>query len=125
MDRQGREKGVEESEVNFDYIKGQQFRVIRADGAVGGVTPNGHIHFALFSERRAIPRQSVHPINDDGTLGEELSERRVSRGGFVREMDVDVFVTVDVAENFCAWLQEKIEEAKKRQIQPEQIEDQK
>ena len=40
-------------------------------------------------------------------------------------MDVDVFVTVDVAENFCAWLQEKIEEAKKHQIQPEQIEDQK
>ena len=97
--------------ISFDYLKSRYFRVIRADGAIGSVTPNGHIHLALFSERPAIPRHIVHELDADGRLGSEVPNEMVSRGGIVREMEVDVFLTVEAAENIKQWLDEKINEA--------------
>ena len=47
--------------VAFDYIKGQHFRAIRADGAIGGITPSGSIHFALYSERHPIRSRIEFP----------------------------------------------------------------
>ena len=98
-------------QVSFDYLKSHHFRVIRADGAIGSVTPNGHIHCALYSERPAIPRHTVHEIQSDGKLGNEVTGETVSRGGIVREMEVDVFLTVDVAKSLVQWLEDKISEA--------------
>lgn len=103
------------SEVKFDFIKSQYFRVIHADGAIGGVTPAGLIHFAFYNERLAIPRQITHLIKPDGELGERVFEETVARDAIVREMDVDVVLSVDVAENLHKWLEEKIEEAKTHQ----------
>lgn len=101
--------------ISFDYLKSPHFRVIRADGAIGSITPNGHIHFALFSERPAIPLHIVHELNPDGSLGEQLPNATVSKGGIVREMEVDVFLTIESARNIKEWLEGKIEEADKRQ----------
>ena len=78
------------SVVVFDLLKSAHFRVIYATGAVGGLTPDGSIHFALYNERPAIPRQMVHPLHDTGKLGDEISDRRVVREGIVREVEVDV-----------------------------------
>jgi hypothetical protein len=100
------------AKVAFDYIKSQHFRVIRADGAIGAVTPNGMIHMALFSERLAIPRRLVHGLASDGTLGPPIDAETISRGSVVREMDVDIFLRPDVAESLCVWLTEKIQEAR-------------
>ena len=106
--------GGDEAAIVFDYIKSPQFRSIHADGAIGGITPNGQLHFVLFNERTAIPRQLVHMLKDDGTLGAEIEERRIVREGIVREMDVDVYMPIAAAESLCTWLQEKIAETKKR-----------
>lgn len=95
--------------VSFDYIKGKDFRVIRADGAIGGITPNGYIHFALYSERAAIPRRLVQRIGPDGALGEIIESETISRGSIVREMDVDVFLRPDVAKHLHKWLGDHIE----------------
>src|SRR3989442_6878794 len=46
-------------DVTFHYIKSSQFRVVHADGIIGGVTPRGLIHIAVFSERPAIPQVIV------------------------------------------------------------------
>ncbi|MDA2915925.1 hypothetical protein MYX64_03655 [Nitrospinae bacterium AH_259_B05_G02_I21] len=100
------------TDVRFDYIKSQYFRVIHADGAIGGVTPSGFIHFALYNERPAIPRQITHLINPDGSLGELVTEKTVSRETVVREMDVDVVLSVPVAESLRKWLKEQIDNAK-------------
>ena len=96
--------------VAFDYIKSQHFRAIRADGAVGGVTPTGNIHLALYSERHPIPRRVVHQVHDR-RLGAVLPNETVSRDAIVREMDVDVFLSIDVARNLHRWLGEKIKES--------------
>ena len=95
-------------QVVFDYIKGSFFRSLRADGAVGGVTPNGQIHMALYSERPAIPRRLVYEIQADGKLGKEVA--RESRQSIVREMDVDLFLTLSVAKSIHVWLGQRIEE---------------
>ncbi|MER8661886.1 hypothetical protein NKH34_12170 [Mesorhizobium sp. M1148] len=98
----------------FDYIKSQYFRVIRADGAIGSVTPNGHIHFALYSERAAIPRRLVQELSPAGELGALIPEATESRESIVREMDVDVFVTLEVARALHQWLGTHIQELSDR-----------
>lgn len=99
--------------VAFDYIKSQHFRVVRADGAIGGLTPAGGIHFALYTERHPIPRRLVHQI-DEGGVGAVLPNETVSKDAIVREMDVDVFLTIDVARSLYRWLGDKIEEWENR-----------
>lgn len=96
--------------VAFDYIKSHHFRVIQADGAIGGITPSGNIHFALYSERHAIPKRLVHQLNDDGSLGSPIQSETVARDAIVREMEVDVLLNVAVARNLYQWLGAKIEE---------------
>ena len=96
--------------VAFDYIKSQNFRVVRADGAIGGVTPNGRIHFALYSERPAIPKRRVHELAEDGRIGKMIPEETVSRDSIVREMEVDVFLRINVARTLHEWLGDKIQE---------------
>ena len=101
--------------ISFDYLKSPHFRVIRADGAIGGVTPRGDIHFALYSERAAIPRQTVHELKPDGKLGKQLTDQTVSRGSIVREMEVDIFLTVETARSLAEWLDVEIGKASKSQ----------
>ena len=94
--------------VAFDYIKSQQFRTIRADGAIGGITPSGMIHFALYSERHPIPRRLVHEVGADGELGPLIDSETIARDAIVREMEVDIFLTPPVAKSLYKWLGEKI-----------------
>ncbi|RVD54543.1 MULTISPECIES: hypothetical protein [unclassified Mesorhizobium] len=98
--------------VAFDYIKSQFFRVIRADGAIGAITPNGHIHFALYSERAAIPRRIVQELDAAGHLGTLIDSETETRGSIVREMDVDVFLTLESAISLRDWLTQRIDELK-------------
>ena len=102
-------------QVAFDYIKSAHFRVIHADGAIGTVTPSGYIHLAFFSERQAIPRRIVHKVAKDGELGPQVDDATESRGSIVREMDIDVIFSVEVAEALKAWLEQRIKEAQSRQ----------
>ena len=99
--------------VNFDYVKGQYFRVIHTDGAIGGVTPRGLIHMSLYSERHPIPRRTVHAI-EEGKLADEIMHERTVRDAIVRELDVDVIMTIDAAESLSNWLREKVETAKQQ-----------
>ena len=114
--------GDASARVAFDYIKSQLFRVVRADGVIGGLTPNGHVHMAFFSERPAIPRRQVFQLTPEGTLGEMLPNETVSRDSIVREMDVDVFMTIDTAKLLYAWLDEKIRAATAPIIAPQREE---
>lgn len=100
------------SQVAFDYVKTSDFRVVWADGAIGGITPSGIVHFALYAERPAIPRRQVFEIVDeDGQqrLGSEVQEKRLSRDSVVREMPMDVFMTPMVAEQLATWLLSQVE----------------
>ena len=100
-----------ETEVTLHYIKSHQFRVIHSDGAIGGITPRGLIHMALFSERPAIPQQVTHELVPTGpgtvTLGSEKA--KLGREGFVRELEVDVIMDREAVKNLYDWLGKQLE----------------
>ena len=93
-------------QVAFDYIKGNLFRVVHVDGAIGGATPNGGLHIAFFSERLPIPQREVRSVNPDGSLG-GIAESKV-RPAIVREIDFDIIMSLPVAEGLVSWLQERV-----------------
>jgi hypothetical protein len=110
-------KGPGEKEVAFDYVKAVDFRVVWADGVIGGLTPNGLVHCALYAERGAIPRRQVFKIDSlderTGQLGAEVLEKQISRGSIVREMACDVFLSAQAAENLANWLLSQVALLKK------------
>ena len=91
--------------VVFHYIKGTAFRTVHVDGALGAAAPSGHVHCSVYSERPAIPRIVKHKIDDDGNLLDE-SETIDGKEGYVRELEVDLVMSADVARALAIWLTE-------------------
>jgi len=105
--------------VSFHLSKSNNFRVVYADGVVGGLSPKGMIRMAFFNERAPFPQEMVHEIIlEQGApkLGAEVAEKRVVKSGIFREIEVDVVMQLDTAEKFHLWLGKHIEELKKRKI---------
>jgi hypothetical protein len=96
--------------VQFDYLKSSLFRVMHVDGVHGGISPRGQIQMALFNERLAIPRQTVHELTAAGALGKEVVEARVQRKGIVREVEAELLMSIDTAKSVVGWLKERIEQ---------------
>jgi len=107
------------TKVTFNYIKASLFRTIHVDGVIGAITPNGHIHFAVFSERPAIPRVVENKLNEDGRIGEEIHKE--TKEGIVREMEVDLLMNLQSAQNLHDWLGNRIQELKTLLLKIEQI----
>ena len=80
------------------------------DGAIGGITTRGFMHFSVYSERPPVPRETTHNVLPDGGLGEEIVDKRRSRKGIIRTLEVDVIVNDTTARELRAWLDKKIEE---------------
>ena len=98
--------------IKLNYIKGSLFRVIHSDGVIGGPSPNGRgIHMSLWSERAPIPLQVIHELDDQGHMGKEVE--RVQRDGIVREVEVDIVITLDTAEAMANWLNNQVASLKK------------
>lgn len=97
-------------EVCINYIKSPFFRVVHADGVIGGPAPTLDIHMTFFSQRIPIPQVQYFPVNEDGTLGQEITSRTEKRSGIVREGEVDVIMTVAAAQTLVDWLNQKIQE---------------
>jgi hypothetical protein len=95
------------STMKFHLIKGNLFRVIHADGAIGGITPSREIFFSLFSERGAIPTVIEQTINADGSLGGETG--RACKDGIVREIEVGVMLNAQTAKRISEWLAKQAE----------------
>jgi hypothetical protein len=95
--------------VAFEYTYADGFRSHHVDGATGGVTPNGFIHFAVYSEKFELPKKQLFGLNSDGTLG-SLLDGEVGTTKIVRELSADIFVTLAAARGLRDWLGERITE---------------
>ncbi len=99
--------------VRFHYLKSSAYRVIHADGIVGGQTPSGFLQFSFYTERLPIPTMIEHAVTDLGgelkRLGEET--RREGKDGVVRDIEVGVIMTFDMATKLRAWLDVQISKA--------------
>ena len=99
-------------EVVVDLIKSNLYRVIHADGIWGGAHPSlDVVHLAVFSDRVAIPQQTVYKVTPDGDYGEEIVDKRVSRQGLVvREIEASMMMSISTATALRDWLTAKIKE---------------
>lgn len=96
--------------IRFHYIKSNAFRVVHADGVVGGPTPNGNIHMSFFSERSAIPTMIEHSMSTvDGTIAKigDVTHKE-GKDGFVREVEVGVMMDLTMARVLHKWLGDHI-----------------
>jgi hypothetical protein len=98
--------------VRFHYIKSHQFRVVHVDGAIGGITPRGLLHIALYSERQPIPQIVEHDLSPEGRLSSEAATQE-GRQGIVRDLDVDLIMTRETAIEIRDWLTNRLDELNK------------
>lgn len=94
--------------VRFNYIKSNFFRSVHVDGAFGGLSPNGNIHCSVFNERMPIPQTTDHTISEDGTVSSPTEFE--GKTGIVREIDVDLVLSIPVARELIDWLNLRIKE---------------
>src|SRR5262245_44693315 len=95
--------------LRFDYLKSTQFRVIHADGVVGGPTPKGALLLSFWNERAPIPQQVTYRVEPSPSgkgvkLGDEILDLRVARESIVREVEVGIYMDYDTAEALNDWL---------------------
>jgi hypothetical protein len=90
------------SKIIFHYEKGNFFRVIHVDGAIGGLTPTRDVFLSLYSQRVAIPKIIENNLGPDGNVGAEI--KREGKEGIFREMEVGVVLTPAVARQVAEWL---------------------
>lgn len=100
-------------EIRFNYIKSNLFRMVRVDAIWAGITPNLDIHVNLCSERYPIPQQTLHKIEPDGSLGEEIIEARISLEGIEREIEVGAVMDISTAKSLIELLQDLVEQIEK------------
>jgi hypothetical protein len=110
-------KSATSRRLRFHYIKSNFFRVVHMDGALGGLTPRGYIHCAIYNERAAVPLVTEYKLVDDVLSGEEPIEGKV---GMVRELEVDLMMSRPVAEELRNWLTDRIKEYDKRLAETEE-----
>lgn len=83
--------------------KSKDFRIMPAEGALGGITPSQMYQINFYIEAPNIPKEITHELMDDGKLGPQLSQ--ISDGGeIVRELQCAVLMTVPQAESLAHWI---------------------
>jgi hypothetical protein len=96
------------AEVKFTYKKGNFYRVIHADGAIGGLSPNGrYIHMCVWSERHSLPKEQVFGVGADHKL-EDIPKSVDDIGGVFREIEADVALDYWTARALRKWLDVQI-----------------
>jgi len=94
--------------LSVDYIKSNFFRVVHADGVWGAANPE-NIEIVFWNTRPAIPQRLNLVVSSEGDVREEGA---VTRADLVRETEVAVIMSLDIAADFHKWLGEKIDAAK-------------
>ncbi len=88
------------SELSIHFIKSNLFRVVHANGAWFGNDPQANLHLTFYSERTPIPQKAVFQLNEKGQfIGEDVAKRE-AKEGVVREMEVDIVLSLTAAAAF-------------------------
>ncbi len=99
--------------IEFHYKKSSLFRVVHSNGAWGGLTPDLDVFVAFFNSRPPIPETVVHELSEEGVVGPEVPELKVSKNGIVREVEVGVIMKPEDVRNLITFLQDRLDNIKK------------
>ncbi|HUF04303.1 MAG TPA: hypothetical protein VMM38_09020 [Aridibacter sp.] len=98
----------EQQVLNLHYIKSNYFRVIKADGAWGALSPRGDLVISLFNERLPMPDTQKFTLSEGGNLlpiGQTTEHE-----GIIRELEVAISLRPEVAFSIANWLLGKVKE---------------
>jgi hypothetical protein len=86
--------------LTFHFIKSSDFRVIHASGVWYGADPQQNLRLTFYNERQPLPDKVVININEQGLMVNEDESKREIRDGIVREMEVDIVLSMAAAVDF-------------------------
>ena len=114
----------DQKEIEFNYIKGSNFRVVHADGAIGNGTPSGNLFLVFYSERFPLPDSQTFGISEDGrVIGEITEKRNVNSNGVMREVEIGVMLDINVAKGMVVSLSHLIRQLESDEIQIEEVQE--
>lgn len=98
--------------VEYHLIKGNHFRVIHVDGAIGGITPRGLCHMAIYNERPAIPKLRIQDILSDTELSDERTAKVLGEPniGITREVELDMIMDERTVRQLHEWFTRRVGE---------------
>lgn len=88
-----------------DFIKSNLFRMVYAEGFLGGTTGEGNITLSFYNSRDAIPKRMRFQLDEEGNIqmvGREL------RADQVREVEVGIIMNVESARALQSFLSDLI-----------------
>jgi len=101
----------DDKKIKFYYQKANLFRVIHADGAWGGLTPDLQVFFSLFNTRPPIPQVLGFDIQGDGMPLQERQDMTVAKDGLMREVEVGVVMSPENVQALIDFLKGRLEAA--------------
>ncbi len=110
--------------VTFNFEKSQDYRVVAASGAWGGITPQGDFFLDFFADHWATPNQVVHEIEPNGSLGKEVRRDPPHALSATRTRQVGVVLTLEQAHILSEFVRGKIEAFKAAREVASQVEEQ-
>lgn len=99
-------------QVSFHMVKGTGYQTYHADGAIGGITPQGKVFASFYVERGAIPQTIYHELDDQGRVGSEIGTE--GKSGIVREMTCGVILDIRTARGLKDWLEKLLEDQEQK-----------
>lgn len=100
-------EGTHQLEAQFTHSS--LFRVVRADGAWGGLMPNGNISMAIYTEHLPLADNVTYEVSSSG--GAKEIGRKETPGVVIREVEVEVLMSLGVATATRNWLDRFIQDA--------------
>lgn len=100
-----------QNKVKFRYVKGNDHRIIHADGAKGGLTNRGFLLIDFFAEYPNYFNDELHKITKAGQLEQIVQKVDTSQPiELIRERQIGVMMSISVAKSLAIWINARVKE---------------
>lgn len=93
--------------IKIKFRKSNDYKMIPATGAWGGLSPNNEVVFDLFVEKHVYPESIDLEIEN----GRKVKEKQEVENIFIREAQIGVVLRPDIAYSLGEWLIGKAKDA--------------
>lgn len=100
----------EKQTISFEYMKGNLFRTLHADGVSTQITPDLLIQMIVWNERAPIPKKLVYELREDQTLGDLVVEESNIKDSIIREVESVLTIDLETAKNLMNRIGDRIKE---------------
>lgn len=93
--------------IKIKYSKSNDYKIIPATGAWGGLSPNNEVILDLFVEKHVHPESIEIEIENGRKVGEKQEVENI----FIREAQIGIVLRPDIAYLIGEWLIGKAKDA--------------